>query len=156
MSRLLWSIPLISLILTGCSVLQQPLATPITSLPTKHLTIGATPLVVEVAATDAARKQGLSGRETLPEGRGMLFLFDRPLVYNFWMKDMNFALDFVWLNNGAVVELTLNVPPPTAQAPAPATIVPREAVDSVVEVPAGWIARHSIQVGDQAKFAPSE
>ena len=55
-------------------------------------------LQVDLALTDEEKARGLSGRESLDEDEGMLFVFDVPGNYGFWMKDMNFAIDIIWLN----------------------------------------------------------
>src|SRR4051812_48326835 len=53
---------------------------------------------IEVADTPEARERGPSGRESLPQGSGVLFVFDAPATYGFWMKDMRFPIDIVWLD----------------------------------------------------------
>ena len=67
---------------------------------TYALRLGATPklFIVECVVTPEARTRGLSGREALPPGHGMLFLFDEPAVQGMWMPDMRFPLDIVWLD----------------------------------------------------------
>ena len=65
------------------------------------------------------------------------------------MKDMNFALDFIWLSKDQVVEITPQVPAPSAQVPIPATIRPSQPVTAVIEVPAGWAIKSNIKVGDK-------
>ncbi|MBP9766008.1 MAG: DUF192 domain-containing protein [Candidatus Pacebacteria bacterium] len=63
-------------------------------------------IFVEISDTDAKREQGLSGKERLntyykngkTETEGMLFVFDNEQVENFWMKDMKFDLDILWLD----------------------------------------------------------
>src|SRR5450759_2107151 len=52
---------------------------------------------VDLALTPAEQEQGLSARTTLAEDSGMLFVFDRPGQYPFWMKDMNFPIDMIWI-----------------------------------------------------------
>ena len=81
--------------------------------------VDLTSLRLEVADTDASRTLGLSGRDSLDSGAGMLFTFDAPGIYPFWMKDMKFPLDMVWIDSGKVVDVvTLRPPvpggPPTA------------------------------------------
>jgi hypothetical protein len=78
--------------------------------------VGAAEFAVEPAVTPAQRIQGLSGRETLAPRGGMLFIFEQEGKHTFWMKEMRFPLDLVWIGAGCiVVDLTRNVPP---QAPA--------------------------------------
>jgi uncharacterized protein len=94
---------------------------------------------------------GLSGRTGLNDGQGMIFLFGAGSTQNFWMKDMNFALDMVWISDNKVVGFAQNVPPP-----APGTqlwqlqiYTSPPNVDTVLEVPAGTVAKDNIQVGDK-------
>ena len=112
------------------------------------LTIGSTQLTIEIADTDLSRARGLSGRESLPPNHGMLFIFPSSHRPSFWMYDMRFALDFVWINHGRVVGLTENVPPPSETSGRPTVIQPDLYADWVLEVPAGFINRHGIKEGD--------
>lgn len=98
---------------------------------------------IEIADTDTARVQGLSGRNFLADDAGMAFLFGTPGKYTFWMKDMKFNLDFIWIKNGKIMEITPNVPNTSLQ-----TYQPLELVDSVIEVNAGWVAKNNVKVGD--------
>lgn len=103
---------------------------------------------LEIANTPEKRERGLSGRASLEEGRGMIFLFDRPGRHGFWMKEMKFALDFIWMNGERVVELTADVPPP-GEGESPVRINPIAEVDRVIEVPAGFNARQGLKKGDR-------
>ncbi len=113
------------------------------------LIIGGHVLNIQVADTQAARTQGLSGRDSLAENDAMLFVFSNPDKYGFWMKDMKFPLDFIWVRNAKVVEITPNVPVLPLQ-----TYVPNEDIDSVVEVNAGWSEKNKIKVGDSVMLTP--
>lgn len=108
------------------------------SAPT--LTIGDTTLLVEISDDAQKRAQGLSGRTSLQSNTGMLFLFEEAFLASFWMKDMNFALDFLWIRDGVVVDITENVPAPTGDDLP--TYSPNQPVDMVLEVNAGWVAAH--------------
>lgn len=115
---------------------------------TKELKVGSSTFRVEIRDTPKERAQGLSGRPPLDPGHGMLFLFDEPDIQRFWMKDMKFALDFVWIRGGVVVELTEGVPPPTKDQPIPRVIAPKQFVDQVLEIPAGSIKNMKIRIKD--------
>lgn len=66
----------------------------------------------EVASTPEAREQGLSGRTEVPPGSGMLFVFDVPGSYGFWMKDMLMPIDMIWIDeSGTMIGVTENVQP---------------------------------------------
>lgn len=108
-------------------------------------------ITVEVADNFETRAKGLSGRSSLDSNTGMIFVFDQTGIPSFWMKDMKFALDFIWLRNAVVVDIAENVPPPAAGTPDGSLerYGPSDTVDSVIEVNAGFVARHGIKVGDQ-------
>lgn len=109
---------------------------------------GSTIIKVDIADTPAKQARGLSYRTSLASDRGMLFIFPRPGPQRFWMNEMNFALDFIWIRDGKVVEVHENIQPPSQTGGKPVFIVPVEHADSVVEVNAGFIKTHGIKVGD--------
>lgn len=111
--------------------------------PRREVSIGGTSFQAEIADTDSLRKAGLGGRDGLCERCGMLFVFDRPDRYRFWMKDMRFDLDFVWIAHGQVVDITENVPHSET-----GTFAPAFPADQVLEVAAGEVSRYDIRVGD--------
>ncbi len=117
--------------------------------------IGETAFAVEVADKLEARTRGLSGRANLPPGEGMLFIFEDTRVHTFWMKDMMFPLDLVWIGEQCTVEnITPNVPPPTpeqADSDLPRFRSPQP-VRYVLEINAGEAAAANIQVGDSVAF----
>ncbi len=112
-------------------------------LPQSVVRIGNRQFLVERADTPALRERGLGYRETLPSGRGMLFLFpDRPPDrYVFWMKGMRFPLDIVWIRDGQVVFIERNIP-----ADSEDIFRPLAEADSVLEVNAGDLS--DIVIGD--------
>lgn len=73
-------------------------------------------LQVEVVNTPQSIEQGLSGRDTVPSD-GMLFVFPNEAVRAFWMKDMHFAIDIIWIRNGKIVGRVESVPPPEPGTP---------------------------------------
>ena len=138
--------------LPAATALPPPPPTPDLSLP--RVTIGAFTWPVELALTGEQQAQGLSGRAELAAGTGMLFVWNQESRRSFWMPDMNFPLDLVWLNGDcAVTHITHNAPP---QAPGQSQAdLPRYTVDQVqyvLEINAGEAALHGIKVGDQARF----
>jgi len=67
-------------------------------LDTETLIVGDQTFKVEIADTDEERRRGLSNREPLESARGMLFIFEEPAQYQFWMKDMLFPIDIIWID----------------------------------------------------------
>lgn len=111
-------------------------------------------MLVEVAASSNLRRLGLSGRDGLGENSGMLFVFDHSDFYDFWMKDMKFPLDIIWIKNNKVADLEENVPPPLAGAPdaSPPVYKPEAPADSVLEVKAGFAGKNQVKIGDEVKI----
>jgi uncharacterized membrane protein (UPF0127 family) len=124
------------------------------ALPSGRVVLAGQAVEVEVAQSEAARARGLSGRAELAPGRGMLFLHERPGLHAYWMKDMRFAIDILWLREGRVVDVAHRVqpePPGTADRDLP-SYAPRAPADAVLEVPAGFARAHGWDVGQQASF----
>lgn len=112
--------------------------------------IGSHTFTVDMAVTPIEKMKGLSGKDSLELNHGMLFVYDHKEQYEFWMKGMKFPLDFIWIADHTIVDVTENVPMPTNLIP---TIVkPKTGVDKILEVPAGTIQSTSIKVGDTVQF----
>lgn len=123
---------------------------------TPTVTIGAASFTAELAATPAQRTQGLSGRADLPQGTGMLFVFEREDRLAFWMKDMRFPLDMVWIGPQCnVVDITQNAPPPEPDQPLAelATYVPPAPAMYVLEINAEDPLGAGLKPGDAVTFA---
>jgi uncharacterized protein len=89
---------------------------------------GATVIPVTIADTPRLRERGLSGTPSLAVGTGKLFIFDRADSYGFWMKDMHYALDIVWIDAtntvvGIAEAVTPESYPRAVYAPAPVLYV---------------------------------
>lgn len=104
----------------------------------------------EIADTSVKQAKGLSGRQDLAENSGMLFVFEYPDYYSFWMKDMNFGLDFIWIKGDIVMEITPGVMPPDSQLLD--VLVSKEKFDKVLELNAGAAERFGIKAGDKVEF----
>ncbi|MDA2922283.1 DUF192 domain-containing protein [Patescibacteria group bacterium AH-259-L07] len=100
---------------------------------------------VELAQTLKEKTRGLSGRDTLYENQGMLFIYDTQDLYSFWMKDMKFPLDIIWIDKKyQIIDLHTNVLPESY----PQTFQPKNPVQYVLEVNTGFCEKHNITVGD--------
>src|SRR3989344_8659942 len=79
------------------------------------LNIGTARVLIDIADTPALRERGLSGRKLLLDDQGMYFIFDHPDVYPFWMKEMNFPIDIIWIGKHmSVVNITKSASPPSS------------------------------------------
>jgi len=107
---------------------------------------------VEIADSSEDISQGLSGRASLPSNTGMLFVFSKPGSYQFRMKDMNFDLDFVFINGQTIVELVENVPYPK-EGEEPKIINAKSSFDKVLEINAGKIKETGLKLGDKIELS---
>ena len=105
----------------------------------------STLLKLEVATSSEAREQGLSNRPSLPADQGLLFIFPEPKFYGFWMKEMNFAIDIIWLDeDGVVVDITKEALPETY----PEVFYPPTPIKYVIEVNANYAEGKKLELGD--------
>jgi len=105
---------------------------------------------VLVADDSAKRSKGLAVLNSLKENEGMLFIFDYADKYGFWMKDMKFAIDIIWIKDNKIVDITPNVAPePNKSIFSLQTYYPSEAVDKVLEVAAGTAEKYNIKINDE-------
>jgi len=117
--------------------------------------IGEASWPVELAVTPAERSQGLSGREVLPQGTGMLFVFEGDQHLSFWMRDMNFPLDIVWIDSSChVVDISKDAPiPESGQGLSDLPrFSPSEPARFVLEINAGEFDDVGGSVGEAARF----
>jgi len=104
----------------------------------------------EVAKTPEQKELGLSFRNSLNKNSGMLFIFNPYQKPFFWMKDMNFPLDIIWIKDDKIIDISRNLP-----TPKPGTQInqltkysPSDLVNYVLEVNAGFTDQNKIKTGD--------
>lgn len=104
---------------------------------------------VEVADTKAGRERGLSGHKPLLENGGMFFIFPKSDKHGFWMKDMTFPIDIIWIDeNFKVVHIEKSVSPETY----PKVFYPDSPAMYVLEVSDGQASALGLRVGDHVVF----
>lgn len=108
-------------------------------------------MFVEIAKDAAAVQKGLSGRASLSKDRGMLFIFEQPARYRFWMPDMHFPIDIIWIEGGRVVDLDKSVSPEFDPL-APRFYSPERPVRYVLETNSGFAESAGIVAGDTISF----
>ena len=115
----------------------------------KYIKIAGGNIKVELALTPEDQAQGLSNRSELLENEGILFVFEHPGKYPFWMKDMNFAIDIIWIGNDMRVVYIKKYARPEEY---PNTYVPNKDAKYVLEVVSGFSDKNNLQVGDRVEF----
>lgn len=107
-------------------------------------------LTVEVVTKSKDITKGLSGRKSLGTKQGMLFKFKSAYVASFWMKDMNFPIDIVWIKDNIVVDVTENAQP---QQTKPYIIyAPTQSVNMVLEIGSGLAKKYGLNVGQSIQI----
>jgi len=106
---------------------------------------------LEVARTPHQREKGLMYRTSLAADRGMLFIYEPPQPVSFWMRNMKIPLDMVFLRDGRVKLLKVNVPPCPVNSSCP-IYETDTAIDQVIELRAGRAAQLGLKVGDRVNI----
>lgn len=115
--------------------------------PADVICVDGVPLTVEIADDPEERATGLMNRDSLPEDRGMLFVFPEPDTVGFFMKDTTIPLDLAYLDaDGVIFQIE-------AMEPLSLEVVRSEgAALHALEVNRGWFADHGVAVGDTARL----
>jgi len=106
---------------------------------------------VEVADTLQKRSLGLGKRTSLKKGWGMLFVFEKRKPHRFWMKNMQFPLDIIWLDNHRIVHIIHNVKPANYRD-EPEVMTSPVPVNFVLEIAAGRAEKLGLKTGQRMKF----
>ena len=106
---------------------------------------------VEVADTYGKRRLGLGNRLILKKNWGMLFVFEKRKAHRFWMKNMKFPLDIIWLDNYRIVHILKNVQP-AKFGEIPPILEPLMPANFVLEIAAGRSTELKLKKGDLLKY----
>ena len=137
------------LLLSAC---QQKTAESAFGLRTVDLKISTIPLTAEIADTPQASENGLMFRDSLPEDRGMLFVFESPKKATFWMRNTKIPLSIAFIDStGTILEIK-------PMYPMDESIVPSSSdrVAYALEVNQGWFDRHRISAGVKIDGIPQK
>ena len=116
---------------------------------TTTLSIGGQVLEVEIANSSQKRSHGLCCRDSLAEDHGMLFVYDKPGDYRFWMKDTRIPLDMFWVNSSKqIVHIERDVQPSSY----PKAYGTKEPAQYVLETNAGFAQKYNIKNRDIVAF----
>jgi uncharacterized membrane protein (UPF0127 family) len=141
-----WVLLGLLVVITSVLLLRQPALAPGgTPVNGRQATLNGRQFFLETADTEEAREKGLSGRNSLPAARGMLFVFDQASRPCFWMKDTLLPLDMLWFDSEyKLVYQQQNVQPTTY----PETFCPDQDAQYVVELAAGTAANLNLKPGN--------
>ncbi len=124
------------------------------------LIFGKTPTVIingqtfnlYTAKSEKDQEIGLSNKDSMPENYGMIFIFNKPGFYPFWMKDMKFPIDIIYIDKNKVVQVFDNLQPPKTPVSSLVIYKPQEPADTVLEINAGLSKKYNIKKGDSVKI----
>ena len=107
-----------------------------------------TRIKAEIVDTPQKRALGLMFRDELKENEGMLFIFERSDFHSFWMKNMKFSIDIIWLNRESQIVYIAAHVPPCKEEPCP-SYQPYQKAIYVLELAAGMAEREELKIGSQ-------
>jgi uncharacterized protein len=105
-----------------------------------------------VADTISKWSRGLSIFDKIDEDEGMLFIFNNKQIPQFWMKDMKFPIDIIWIDDSEIVGFHQNLQPPSSPNQTLETYSPPKPINYVLEVNAGFVEKHELEVGDSVRL----
>lgn len=107
-------------------------------------------MTIEIADTPDSRFTGLSNRDSLDSDTGLMFVFDKSSNNHcLVMRDMNFSIDMIWLNEQKeVITVTPDVSPETY----PKVFCPSEPAKYALEINSGQAERYGITEDEQLRF----
>lgn len=112
--------------------------------------LGGHAIEVEIADTDRARSRGLMGRDSLKPGTGMLFVYEKPQLLSFWMKNTKIPLSIAFFDERKILFQILDMDPPEESLESYQSSRPAQ---YALEVPQGWFEANKIRPG--MKFSSS-
>lgn len=113
---------------------------------TKSLKIGSIEVLASVAESWPDRIKGLSNTPYLPDNVVKLFIFDSPGQHSIWMKDMNYSIDIIWVDeNNSVVYIEEEASP----ASYPEMFAPTSPAKYVIETAAGFVKKNAVTLGEK-------
>lgn len=115
----------------------------------QYIKIAGQNIRVDLALNSQTQEQGLSGRKGLGEDQGMLFVFEKPAVYSFWMKDMNFPIDMIWISEDLHV---LYIKKDATPESYPEVFGPNQNSKYVLEVVSGFGDKNNLKIGDSIEL----
>lgn len=107
---------------------------------------------IEIANDDNEQIEGLSNRESLDRDSGMLFVFEEKGRHGFWMKNVNFPLDLIYISDNKIVDIIKNAEPKSATDTNIPIYEPREDANYVLEINGGLSDEYGFEIGQEVVF----
>ncbi|MDE6351171.1 MAG: DUF192 domain-containing protein [Treponemataceae bacterium] len=104
-------------------------------------------VAAELAVTDEQRQRGFMERRTIPDGTGMLFVFENDQILHFWMKNTPHPLSIAYIDRDGTIRDVFDMTPFSL-----ASVASTVSVRYALEVPQGWFAKVGVRTGDVVLF----
>lgn len=105
-----------------------------------------------MADSDNERMIGLSEKTSMPQDYGMLFEFEKADYYPFWMKNMKFPIDIIFIKDNKIVTIYQNLQPPASTEDSLPILKPESEADKVLEINAGLSQKYNLKKGDEVQI----
>ena len=115
------------------------------------VTIAGQEIKVKIAQTPNQKELGLGKIKSLPENQGMLFIYDDYVIPNYWMKDMKFSIDIIWIKDNMVMGYEKDLKSQADNINLP-VYQPKTFINYVLEVNSGFVDKYGLQIGDNVKL----
>lgn len=115
----------------------------------REVEISGKTFILKRAFTVEAREKGLSGVVSLGENEGMIFEFEIPSKYGFWMKDMLMPIDMIFVDQNTITDVYKYLTPESF----PASFLPSRDINFVIELNAGESEKTKIEIGEEIKIS---
>lgn len=122
------------------------------SQDTNYATIAGVEFKAEIANTDKAKEIGLSKYSSIENDFALVFPFEKKGKHSFWMKDMKFPIDIIFIRDGKIIKIYENVPFPKSQNENLTIYRPNEDSNMVIEIKAGISKKNNFRNGDIVKI----
>jgi uncharacterized protein len=117
-----------------------------------NVTVNGLVLVTDISVTNEQRTKGLSEKDDLAENEAMLFVFGSEAKHTFWMKDMKFPIDIIWIDSDkTIIHIENNLQPCSSEVLCP-TYKPNDDSTYVLETVGGFAEKYDILKGTRVGF----
>jgi uncharacterized membrane protein (UPF0127 family) len=134
------------------TIIQQNVSTGYGEYEQVNVTVNGQLLSAVISATPEQRTRGLSVKNSLAQDEAMLFVFDNEARHRFWMKDMKFPIDIIWISSEKTVVDIEHELQPCNLGVLCSTYEPDDDSLYVLETVSGFAQKHDIVKGRPVEF----
>ena len=152
MKKIVIALSLFFVVIIGAVIFQNFIKNNSLFLKTPSVTIKGHKFKLYIAKNPKDQQIGLSKYNNLPQDYGMLFPFEKADYYSFWMKEMKFPIDIIYIRDNQIVTILKNVPVPKTKDESIPVYKPAQPADKVLEVNAGISEKYNFKEKDEVKY----